>query len=563
MRTPITRLPSLACLFGALIASTARAQDPPTPAPPPPTEQQPAEQQPAETAAPEAPAPGQRRRGRRPTVVIEAGTVHPVAGPAIADGVVVIRGDRIVAIGARGEVEVPENAIVRSFPTGHVYPGLVDAATDAFTDADVRNDGRLDAPDALADALQTRHDREDELVRAGITTAYVAVDAPAMVRGQGAIVRPTKDGFELWQGRERAGVQLRLTSGAGPSHPLQRQQQQQAAAALFDGLDEWKKARDDHDEALKKYQKEWDEYLDWHRKKKAKDEPQPAADDKPKEEAKPAPAATEGETPAPTPNGRRRRGGPPREGTAPETEEFAAALIELFTAQDPPKQEPGKQEPAKPENAAPQGDAAKKPDAKDEGPKRPTYPKAPSPNPQKEVLQRVLDGELPLRVDARRPDELRAALQLQDDRAIPAMVLERAYAAGAIAGQLAQRGIPVVLTDLLPASLPKEFDDFAPASLPARLQGQGVPFAIASGSARSAGLLPMMAAAAVSQGLDADAALRAITLTPAEILGVAKDTGSLLAGKFGDVLVTDRPLFQSDSRVLLVLAKGRTEFEAN
>ena len=45
-------------------------------------------------------------------------------------------------------------------------------------------------------------------------------------------------------------------------------------------------------------------------------------------------------------------------------------------------------------------------------------------------------------------------------------------------------------------------------------------------------------------------------ITGTEILGVAKDTGSLQNDKFADVLVTDRPLFASDSRVLLVLQHG-------
>ena len=54
-----------------------------------------------------------------------------------------------------------------------------------------------------------------------------------------------------------------------------------------------------------------------------------------------------------------------------------------------------------------------------------------------------------------------------------------------------------------------------------------------------------------------------MTLTPAEILGVAEDTGSLTRNKYADVVVTDGPLFKSDSRVVLVISKGRTEFERN
>ena len=72
----------------------------------------------------------------------------------------------------------------------------------------------------------------------------------------------------------------------------------------------------------------------------------------------------------------------------------------------------------------------------------------------------------------------------------------------------------------------------------------------------------MMGAAAVGSGCSPEAALRALTLTPAEILGVSEDTGSLSRDKFADVLVTEGPLFASDCRVLLVLSKGRTEFES-
>lgn len=143
------------------------------------------------------------------------------------------------------------------------------------------------------------------------------------------------------------------------------------------------------------------------------------------------------------------------------------------------------------------------------------------------------------------------------------MVLERAYGAAGMANAIAERGIGVVLTDVWPGSLPAAYEAFDPVALPARLHAAGVPVAIATGSARRADQLRLMAACAVAGGLPADAALRAITLTPAELLGIAADTGSLAVGKFGDVLVCDRPLLQSDARVLLVLAKGRPEFEAN
>ncbi len=582
----ITRSQSVFAAVTLFAGSAAlAAQDPPpAPATTPPAAT-------PEPAAPDARRDGEReRRPRRQPIVLEAGTVHPVSGPAIADGVVVVRGERIVAIGKRGDVEIPANATVHSFPHGHLYPGFVDASTDAFTDQSLRTDGSSDGGALFADDLRLQHDRGDELVQAGVTTAYVTVRSPALVRGQGAIVRPRQHGFELWRGKEHAALQLRMTEGPVPSHPLQRQQQLQAADALFEGLDEFRKARTDHEEALKKYEKDFADYLAFHQKKK---------DDK-KPDGAPAPAGAQprpatGERQGPPREGRPRgnRGGggggggggeppkdPPRAGDGPDAaagdgasdgpsgsdvERALATLLDAL-AQDPPQQDPPAQDPPKPAGTPasqpPQNPADEKDDKKDEAPKRPTWPKPPPPDPQREALLQVVDGELPLRVEAHRADELRAAVRLQREREIPVLVLEQAHGAASVADQLAERGIAVVLTDVLPVPFEPPYDAFEPATLPAKLHAAGVSFAIASGRDAYSPLLPLLAAAAVGGGLPREHALRAITLTPAEILGVANETGSLQPGKLADVVVTDRPLFQSDSRILMVLAKGRTEYEA-
>jgi imidazolonepropionase-like amidohydrolase len=531
--------------------------------------------------------PGRRQR-RAQALVLEAGTVHPVAGPAIQDGVVVLRGERIAAIGPRGSVEIPEGATVRSFPSGHVYPGLIDAETDAYTDNTLRADASLDAGTPLSLDLQLRHTSDDRLVEAGITTAYIAVRTGAAQRGQGAVVRPTAGGFELWPGQERNAVQLRMTQGPQPSHALVRQQQLDGLANLFDGLDEYQKAVDEHQKALTKYQKDFDDYLAFHKKKKDGDK---------KEGDKPATNPTAPAAPANAEEGqggeRRRPGGPgggPGGGRRNQgggqssaanpvlsdpvlSDHAAAAQFEavvdalLALAQDPPKQDPPRPTSGGPAPAqggpAPGSGGEKKDEAKSEdGPKRPTYPKAPPTDPVKAALLLVRDGALALRVEAHRPDEIRAALALQQKYQLPRLVIEQAYGGAPLAGELAQSGAAVVLTELWPGSLPKLYSDFDVLALPQALAKAGVPFAIASGSARRAATLPLCAAAAVGQGLDGEAALRALTLTPAELLGIQKDTGSLQVGKFADVLVTDRPLFASDCRVRLVLSKGKTQFEA-
>src|SRR3712207_2202847 len=56
---------------------------------------------------------------------IRGGTVHPVSGPAIPNGTVVIRGGLIDAVGAN--VTVPADATTIDVAGAHVYPGLFDA----------------------------------------------------------------------------------------------------------------------------------------------------------------------------------------------------------------------------------------------------------------------------------------------------------------------------------------------------------------------------------------------------------------------------------------------------
>jgi len=510
---------------------------------------------------------GFRRGPRRAPIAIQAAFIHPVSGPVIEDGVVLVRGDRILAIGRRDEVEIPDNATLREFPTGHVYPGLIDASTDAFTDPATAG-ANLDHGLAIVDDLTLRHTRDDQLAAAGITTAYVAGRG-----GQGAIVRPTNDGFTVWQGKERAGLQMRITGGPTPSHALQRQQQLDARLKAFDDLEKYQKSKADYDKALDKYQKDFEAWLEFHKKKKAEGKP-----------AESTPKPPTGEQPQGRPGrgergGRRgpgRRGGPPPGGgRSAETggageanaEQLELALAELLAAiaAPPTDQDPQPAPKTPPQGAKPssgQKPEGKPAEGKSNEPKRPTYPKPLTEDPAKEALLQVLDGDLTLRVEAHRPDELRAALRFLQEKEVPLLVLEKAYGADALANDLAEAGALVVLTDVLPNSMPKIYDQFDPQALPARLQNAGVAFAIASGSARRAPLLPTMAAAAVGKGLPRQAALRAITLTPAEILGIQQDTGSLQIGKFADLVVFDRPLFQSDSRVLLVLGRGRTQYEA-
>ncbi|MEX2526687.1 MAG: amidohydrolase family protein [Gemmatimonadota bacterium] len=171
-----------------------------------------------------------------------------------------------------------------------------------------------------------------------------------------------------------------------------------------------------------------------------------------------------------------------------------------------------------------------------------------------EALVRMLRGEMPARIQANRITEIRAALDLAREFGFR-LILDSAISATEVADELAAAGVPVVLG---PISHPwisgEEIPDRSEYPSPderraARLHAAGVEIAIASFS-RSFGTLGpegsgkwllLDAGLAAGYGLEEAAVLRAITLTPAEILGVEHRVGSLEPGKDGDVVILDGP----------------------
>ncbi|GIW94070.1 MAG: hypothetical protein KatS3mg110_2111 [Pirellulaceae bacterium] len=91
--------------------------------------------------------------------------------------------------------------------------------------------------------------------------------------------------------------------------------------------------------------------------------------------------------------------------------------------------------------------------------------------------------------------------------------------------------------------------DLAPEN-PARLVAAGVPIALTTDGLRSLKDFWSAVRKAVRRGLDADEALRALTLRPAELFGVSDRLGTLAAGKYAHLVIADGDLFKSDAKVL-------------
>jgi imidazolonepropionase-like amidohydrolase len=91
---------------------------------------------------------------------------------------------------------------------------------------------------------------------------------------------------------------------------------------------------------------------------------------------------------------------------------------------------------------------------------------------------------------------------------------------------------------------------------PAALARAGVPFALASYGLDNPAVLRERMRATIEAGLSADDALRALTITPARLLGIEALAGTLDAGKIANLVVTQGDLFARDVRVRYVFVDG-------
>ena len=131
---------------------------------------------------------------------------------------------------------------------------------------------------------------------------------------------------------------------------------------------------------------------------------------------------------------------------------------------------------------------------------------------------------------------------------------------------LKKHDVPVVVSRVprLPMRRSDAYDDAF--TLPERLRQAGVKFCIAGADrfqASSVGNLPYGAGMAAAHGLPRDVALRSITLSVAEILGVADRVGSLDTGKDATLIVADGDILETPTHVQRAYIQGRPVDLAN
>jgi imidazolonepropionase-like amidohydrolase len=184
-----------------------------------------------------------------------------------------------------------------------------------------------------------------------------------------------------------------------------------------------------------------------------------------------------------------------------------------------------------------------------------------------EALIPALNRQIPVVFMANRTNEIVRALDLAKEYNLKAII-----AGGQESAQFADRLKAQDVAVLLSLNFPKRTTAASPAADPepletlrfraeapktaARLAAAGVKFAFQGGGATNVNDFLMNAVKATENGLSKDAAVKAMTLGPAEILGVADRLGSVEAGKIANLTVVRGDLFGNQKTITHVFVDG-------
>ncbi len=182
------------------------------------------------------------------------------------------------------------------------------------------------------------------------------------------------------------------------------------------------------------------------------------------------------------------------------------------------------------------------------------------------ALADALEDHALVLIPANNSVQLRRALELVDRWHVNGAIYggQMAYE---VAPEIAAKKLPVLVNlkwpeaekDADPEEKPSlrtlQFRDRAPSS-PAALAKAGVKFAFYSGGITAPKDTLKAAKKSIDAGLAPDAALRALTLSAAEIFGVADRLGSIENGKIANLAVADGDLFEEKTKIKLVFVDG-------
>ena len=171
-----------------------------------------------------------------------------------------------------------------------------------------------------------------------------------------------------------------------------------------------------------------------------------------------------------------------------------------------------------------------------------------------EALQPVLRGEVPMVINVHRASDILSAMRVAREFGLR-LIVSGADEGWMVARELAAANTPVIINPM--GNIPGMEKLGITLENAARLNAAGVNVIFATFESHNSRNIKQLAGNAVSYGMPYDAALRAITLNPARLWGIAANYGTLEAGKDADVVVWSGDPLELTTNAEHVFINGR------
>jgi len=176
-----------------------------------------------------------------------------------------------------------------------------------------------------------------------------------------------------------------------------------------------------------------------------------------------------------------------------------------------------------------------------------------------ETLVAVLNGDLPLIIEAHLHSDIMTALRLADEFGFR-LILAGASDAYLLIDEIARAGVPVIIHPTMQRSRGNSDSQHFSFTTAAKLADVGIEVALQSGYESyvpKTRVVLFEAAMTLPYGATFDQALEMVTMAPARILGIDDRVGSLEVGKHGDVALFDGDPFEYTTQVIGTIIEGR------
>lgn len=176
------------------------------------------------------------------------------------------------------------------------------------------------------------------------------------------------------------------------------------------------------------------------------------------------------------------------------------------------------------------------------------------------VLADVLAGKVPLRIQARMQHDILTALRLTEEFGL-SFTLEEGTEAQLCTDELKSRGVPVIYGPIYVEAqgyrARSAETDRARLNTMKALIDAGIPTALSAQELRDENGLSRQAMYAIRYGVSPADVTRSVTATPAKLLGLGEQIGTLEPGKRADVVLWNGEPFGGDSKPIVVLIGGK------